>query len=130
MHTTIILTTHYLEEAESLCRNIGIIDRGKLIENTSIKKLLRQLHTETFVLDLAADLPAEFRLDGYDTRLIDTHTLEVTADKRESLNALFARLSEAGIAVSSMRNKANRLEELFVTLLRESKQNGAAGAAA
>jgi ABC-2 type transport system ATP-binding protein len=124
--TTIILTTHYLEEAESLCRNIAIIDRGEIVENTSVKALLRQLSAETFVLDLSADLPEDFRLEGYPSRRLDAHTLEVTVDKREPLNALFTQLSAQGLPVCSMRNKANRLEELFVALLRENKAGAVA----
>jgi len=116
--TTIILTTHYLEEAESLCRSIAIIDNGEIIENTSMKELLRRLDTEVFVLDVAAPVPREFTLAGYELRVVDAQTLEVTVDRSAALNGLFERLSAAGVAVSSMRNKANRLEELFVALLR------------
>jgi ABC-2 type transport system ATP-binding protein len=120
--TTIILTTHYLEEAESLCRNIAIIDQGEIIENTSVKLLLRQLHTEVFLLDTVNDLPPQFSLDGYVSRRVDSHTLEVSVEKSRSMNDLFERLSAAGIQVASMRNRANRLEELFVELLRENKK--------
>jgi ABC-2 type transport system ATP-binding protein len=124
--TTIILTTHYLEEAESLCRNIAIIDHGEIIENTSMKQLLRTLDRETFVLDVLGEVPADFTVEGYLARVVDAHTLEVTVDRHEALNGLFERLSAKGIAVSSMRNKANRLEELFVALLHRSKAGEAA----
>ncbi|MBZ0170748.1 MAG: ABC transporter ATP-binding protein, partial [Phycisphaerales bacterium] len=115
--TTIILTTHYLEEAETLCRNIAIIDDGRIIENTAMRDLLGKLHTETFVLDLrdpAVDLPAA---PGYELRLVDSRTVEADVSKERSMNALFAALSAHGIEVVSMRNKTNRLEELFVRLL-------------
>ncbi|MBX9382900.1 ABC transporter ATP-binding protein, partial [Serratia marcescens] len=114
--TTIILTTHYLEEAEMLCRNIGIIQNGELVENTSMKGLLAKLKSETFILDLAAKSPLP-RLDGYRSRLTDTSTLEVEVMREQGLNGLFAQLSAQGVQVLSMRNKANRLEELFVTLV-------------
>ncbi|MGE0384210.1 MAG: ABC transporter ATP-binding protein [Gammaproteobacteria bacterium] len=117
--TTIILTTHYLEEAETLCRNIAIIDRGRIVENTSMRALLAKLHVETFVLDLAAEIEAPPPLAGYLARRIDAHTIEVEVDAGRDVNGLFAQLSSAGIAVRSMRNKANRLEELFVRLVGE-----------
>ena len=119
--TTIILTTHYLEEAESLCRRIAIIDQGEIIENTTMKQLLRQLHTEVFLLDAAGDLPPDIRLEGYPTRVVDSHTLEISVDKGQSLNEVFAGLSARGVQINSMRNKTNRLEELFVALLNENK---------
>jgi ABC-2 type transport system ATP-binding protein len=115
--TTIILTTHYLEEAESLCRNIAIIDEGRIIENDRMSTVLRKLHTETFVLNLRnalAELPA---LPGYRLLRTDEHTLEVEVNKEQNLNGIFAALSGAGIEVVSMRNKANRLEELFLRLV-------------
>ncbi|AJC65475.1 MULTISPECIES: ABC transporter ATP-binding protein [Dickeya] len=114
--TTIILTTHYLEEAEMLCRNIGIIQSGQLVENTSMKALLAKLQSETFIFDLAAKsaLP---RLEGYQHRLVDTSTLEVDVRREQGLNGIFSQLSAQGVQVLSMRNKANRLEELFVALL-------------
>ncbi|OMQ20822.1 ABC transporter ATP-binding protein [Serratia oryzae] len=114
--TTIILTTHYLEEAEMLCRNIGIIQNGELVENTSMKGLLAKLQSETFILDLATKSPLP-KLDGYHSRLTDTSTLEVEVMREQGLNGLFTQLSAQGIQVLSMRNKANRLEELFVTLV-------------
>ncbi|AEW44437.1 antibiotic transport system ATP-binding protein [Serratia symbiotica str. 'Cinara cedri'] len=114
--TTIILTTHYLEEAEILCRNIGIIQNGKLMENTSMKGLLSKLKSETFILDLAAKSPLP-RLSGYPSRLTDIATLEVVVMRKQGLNGLFDQLSMQGVKVISMRNKANRLEELFITLV-------------
>ena len=115
--TTIILTTHYLEEAESLCRNIAIIDHGSIIQDTSMKALLQKLDTETFILDLENDFIELPQLDGYVIRPRDAHTLEVDVPKAQGLNALFQHLAAAGLEVSSMRNKANRLEELFVSLV-------------
>jgi ABC-2 type transport system ATP-binding protein len=115
--TTVILTTHYLEEAESLCRNIAIIDHGTIIENTSMKRLLATLDVETFVLDVTsvpAELPA---LPGVTLRERDEHTLEAEMARSHDLNSLFAALSANGIMVTSMRNKTNRLEELFVRLV-------------
>ncbi len=120
--TTIILTTHYLEEAESLCRNIAIIDDGVLIENTSMKKLLGQLHSETFLLDLATAIDSLPVLDGFATHLLDGHTLEVEVEKGMSMNQLFAVLGAQGIKVNSLRSKTNRLEQLFVNIVESSKQ--------
>ncbi|MBD2813813.1 ABC transporter ATP-binding protein [Xenorhabdus sp. Flor] len=113
--TTIILTTHYLEEAEMLCRNIGIIQNGELVENTSMKDLLSQLELETFLFDLApkGNMPV---LQGYGYRLMDTTILEVDVKRGQGLNDIFSQLSMQGIQINSMRNKANRLEELFVGL--------------
>ncbi|KPZ70060.1 MULTISPECIES: ABC transporter ATP-binding protein [Shewanella] len=119
---TIILTTHYLEEAEMLCRNIGIIDKGLLVENTSMKSLLSKLDVETFILDLRNDIEAAPQIPNMNCRLVDGHTLEVDVAKAHNLNDLFAKLSEANIEVSSMRNKANRLEELFVELVEKAKE--------
>ncbi|MCK8044842.1 ABC transporter ATP-binding protein [Shewanella sp. 1CM18E] len=121
---TIILTTHYLEEAEMLCRNIGIIDKGVLVECTSMKSLLSRLNIETFVLDLKDDLAAVPALNGVECRLTDSHTLEVDVAKEQGLNSVFVQLNEQGIQVLSMRNKANRLEELFVELVEKGKQTG------
>ncbi|TCK08115.1 ABC transporter ATP-binding protein [Marinobacterium mangrovicola] len=115
--TTIILTTHYLEEAESLCRNIAIIDHGQIIQNSSMKALLAKLNMETFILDLDGDLETVPEIEGYQVNLTDSHTLEVEVQKSQGLNAVFSQLSEQGVAVASMRNKANRLEELFVSLV-------------
>lgn len=113
---TIILTTHYLEEAESLCRNIAIIDKGQIVENTSMKNLLSKLNKETFLLDIAPT-DAAISLDGYSFRQTDSHSLEVDVEKAQGLNGVFSALTAQGIQVLSMRNKANRLEELFVSLV-------------
>ncbi|MFM5340226.1 ABC transporter ATP-binding protein [Aeromonas veronii] len=118
---TIILTTHYLEEAEMLCRNIGIIDKGRLIENTSMKNLLGKLGRETFLLDLAPG-SAVPNVPEFNGRMPDERTLEVDLDKSQSLNSLFEQLSKQQVQVVSMRNKANRLEELFVTLVEEGRK--------
>ncbi|GBE09983.1 daunorubicin/doxorubicin resistance ATP-binding protein DrrA [bacterium BMS3Bbin12] len=120
--TTIILTTHYLEEAESLCRHIAIINRGELVENTGMKQLLSRLDTETFLLDIASPLGEPPRISGQAVRLVDEITLEVEIHKREGINALFAALSHLGIEVLSMRNKANRLEQLFMHLIGDSER--------
>jgi len=115
--TTVILTTHYLEEAEQLCRNIAIIDHGTIIENTAMKNLLGKLDVETFVLDLSSavtDLPV---VDGVRITRVDDHTIEAEMSRKHDLNSLFAALSARAITVTSMRNKANRLEELFVRLI-------------
>ncbi len=117
---TIILTTHYLEEAEMLCRNIAIIDNGRIIENTSMKTLLGKLNKETFVLDLQAGR-SELTLPGFVTRKLDTQSFEVDVEKNQGLNAVFSALAQQDITVLSMRNKANRLEELFVSLIGEGK---------
>ena len=122
--TTIILTTHYLEEAEMLCRNIGIIQHGELVENTSMKALLSKLKSETFILDLAPKSPVP-KLEGYQYQLVDTSTLEVEVLREQGINSVFAQLSAQGVQVLSMRNKANRLEELFVTLVHERKGESA-----
>ncbi|MEO8306441.1 MAG: ABC transporter ATP-binding protein [Pseudomonadota bacterium] len=115
--TTIILTTHYLEEAESLCRNIAIIDGGHIVERDRMSNLLRKLQTETFLLSLRNPLLSAPTLDGYRVALVDDHTLEVEMSKEQSLNDIFARLSGQGIDVVSMRNKVNRLEEMFMRLV-------------
>lgn len=117
---TIILTTHYLEEAETLCRNIGIIDKGRIIENTSMKALLSKLNIETFVFDLA---PYEVTpsLSGFTMRELPNHTLEVDVPKERGLNNVFEQLSAQNLKVLSMRNKANRLEELFVDLVEQGR---------
>ncbi len=115
--TTIILTTHYLEEAESLCRNVAIIDHGQIVQNTSIKELLQQLNKELFVLDIREEITVTPEIAGYPITLVDGHTLEVEVEKSQSINQLFAVLSERGIHVLSMRNKTNRLEELFIKMV-------------
>ncbi len=113
---TIILTTHYLEEAEMLCRNIAIIDKGLIIEHTTMKALLSKLTKETFVLDVAQEL-GSLELNGFPTRKLDAHSFEVDVEKNQGLNTVFTELQAQGITVLSMRNKANRLEELFVSLV-------------
>jgi len=115
--TTVILTTHYLEEAENLCRNIAIIDHGDIIEDTSVKTLLGKLQVETFVLDLRAPIETMPQADGIDIIKRDATTLEASIPKSRSLNGLFRALEEQGVEVVSMRNKANRLEELFMRLV-------------
>jgi ABC-2 type transport system ATP-binding protein len=115
--TTIILTTHYLEEAESLCRNVAIIDRGKIVQNMSTRELLRQLSREVFIFDTQEQLTELPELGGYSGQLIDDHSFEVSVEKNQSLNALFGVLNQKNIQVLSMRNKANRLEELFVSMV-------------
>jgi ABC-2 type transport system ATP-binding protein len=115
--TTIILTTHYLEEAEALCRHIAIINHGRIVENTSMKELLRQLDREVFILDCLEELPDTITIDGFLTRRVDDHTLEVEVQKGQHLNQIFTALDGANIHISSMRNRANRLEEMFVNLV-------------
>jgi ABC-2 type transport system ATP-binding protein len=115
--TTIILTTHYLEEAESLCRNVAIIEGGRIIERDSMANVLRKLQTEVFVLNLNKSLSRPPELAGFRATLADDHTLEIEVSKGQSLNEIFARLSAQGIEVNSMRNKVNRLEELFIRLV-------------
>jgi ABC-2 type transport system ATP-binding protein len=115
--TTIILTTHYLEEAETLCRNIAIIDAGRIAERDRMSTLLLKLHMEVFVLNLRKSLSVAPHLEGYITRLVDDHTLEIEVSKDQNLNEVFSRLSALGIEVLSMRNKVNRLEEIFMRLV-------------
>ncbi len=115
--TTIILTTHYLEEAESLCRNIAIIDGGRIVERDRMSNLLRKLQTETFLFSLRNPVLHAPALDGYRVALVDDHTVEVEMSKEQSLNDIFGRLSGQGIDVVSMRNKVNRLEEMFMRLV-------------
>jgi ABC-2 type transport system ATP-binding protein len=115
--TTIILTTHYLEEAENLCRNIAIIDGSRIIENNSMSTLLRRLQTESFLLTLRDQQTQAPVIDGYGIKLIDDHTIEVEISKEQGLNDIFAALSAHGIEVLSLRNKVNRLEEMFMRLV-------------
>ena len=123
--TTVILTTHYLEEAEQLCRNIAIIDHGTIVENTTMKRLLATLDVETFVLDVVA-APAELpAMPGVVLRHVDDYTLEVEMAREHDLNSVFAALSGHGITVKSMRNKTNRLEELFVRLVEGGRDKAA-----
>ena len=119
--TTVILTTHYLEEAESLCRNIAIIDHGSIIKHTTMKALLGTLDRETFVFDLSQPLTTLPELPACEVHRVDDTTIEVEVPRGTELNGLFGALSAAGIGVRSMRNKANRLEELFVRLLEKPK---------
>ena len=123
--TTIILTTHYLEEAETLCRNIAIINGGLIAERDRMSTLLRTLQAETFVLSLREAVSSVPQVAGYEFELIDEHTLEVEVSKELSLNEVFAKLSEQGIGVLSMRNKVNRLEELFMKLVERKPTPGA-----
>ena len=113
---SIILTTHYLEEAENLCRRVAIIDHGSIVVEGSTRELLAGLHTEIFVLNLRNPLNSPPKVEGYAVTQIDETTLEVEVSKEQDINALFASLTQAGVQVLSMRNKANRLEELFVRL--------------
>ena len=115
--TTIILTTHYLEEAENLCRNVAIIEGGNIIERDSMSNVLRKLQTEVFVFDLRDSRKVAPQLSGFTAVLSDDHTLEIEMSKTQTLNDIFAQLSAQGIAVNSMRNKVNRLEELFIRLV-------------
>jgi len=124
--TTVILTTHYLEEAENLCRNIAIIDHGEIVENTTIKKLLGKLDIETFVLDLCDPIDQAPEVEGVETELRDAYTLLASLPKSHSLNALFRTLEARHIEVQSMRNKANRLEELFLRLIETQADEDAA----
>ncbi len=114
---TIILTTHYLEEAEMLCRNISIINHGKIVTQGSIKDLLRELNSETFLLDTQNALPAGLQVPGFEVRQVEPHCLEVELAKGQDLAQVFTALSEAGVTVVSMRNKENRLERMFVNVL-------------
>jgi len=121
--TTIILTTHYLEEAESLCRHVAIIDEGAIIEDARMSKVLRKLQREVFILSLADPISEAPQLEGFETKLLEETELEVDKGPAVNLNDLFAQLGERGIEVVSLRNKANRLEELFMRLV-ENKQDG------
>ena len=122
--TTIILTTHYLEEAENLCRNVAIINQGKIIENEKMSTLLLKLNTETFVLNLREAVSSTPMLSGYHAQLTDSHTLEVELNKEQNLNEVFFALSAQGIGVVSMRNKSNRLEELFLSMVERGSDAG------
>lgn len=121
---TIILTTHYLEEAEMLCRNIAIIDKGRIVKNTSMKALLATLNVETFVFDIASGAE-QISIEGFESRANDDQTLEVDVPKKSGLNPVFEELSKQNVQVMSMRNKSNRLEELFVRLVEANQEKGA-----
>jgi len=123
--TTIILTTHYLEEAESLCRNIAIINQGRIVEHSRMDRLLHQLHTETFVLNLRDPLNELPSLQGFELKRLDEQRVEVAVNSEQSINQLFEQLSLHEIGVTSLRNKQNRLEQLFMNMV-ESARNGAA----
>lgn len=116
--TTIILTTHYLEEAEQLCKNIAIIDKGNIIENTSMKSLLQSLHHQTFILSSDKPIDTLPDLSPFQATLIDANTFEMRVDNTYTLNEVFAVLAKQGIYVNSLRNKTNRLEELFLDLIK------------
>ena len=118
---TIILTTHYLEEAESLCRNIAIIDHGKIIVDTPMRDLLERLNEESFILYLQFPITNKLTLEGYRYKIIDEKTLEVTLSSNKTLYELFYDLNSQGVMVLSIKNKSNRLEELFLTLTRNNK---------
>ena len=120
--TTIVLTTHYLEEAEQLCKKIAIIDEGKIIENTNMKELLTKLDSETFILDLVDSIAGapETGFSDVTIRGVDEKSIEVTLSAKRSINEVFAELDKNGIKVGSMRNKTNRLEQLFMSRLEES----------
>jgi len=123
--TTIVLTTHYLEEAENLCRNIAMIDAGEIVVNTSMKDLLKKLHQEHFVLDIRGELDNAPVLQGFGCELLDASTLEVGLESHQNLNDVFAALQSLGIEVKSMRNKSNRLEQLFLSLLKKPQAKAA-----
>jgi ABC-2 type transport system ATP-binding protein len=124
--TTIILTTHYLEEAESLCRNIAIIDQGHIVEHSDMKSLLARLNVDHFVLDLAEPLAAAPALAGFKAEWVSAKVLEVAVPKESGLNELFRQLSEQQIQVLSLKNKTNRLEQLFMDLVDAKNAGGAA----
>lgn len=121
--TTILLTTHYLEEAEHLCKNVAIIDHGEIIENANVKSLINRLNVQTIVLDLATPITTIPEMPNHHFRMIDSTTLEVEIVNEHSLNTLFNALGKYNITVTSMRNKTNRLEELFVRLIAENKKS-------
>jgi ABC-2 type transport system ATP-binding protein len=121
--TTIILTTHYLEEAESLCRNVAIINNGEIVANSSMKALLKKMDKQTFIFDTKVDLPENFTVLDYEVEVVDPHCFEITLNQGDSLNTIVTRFTEAGVEVVSMRNKSNRLEELFMGLV-EDDNNG------
>lgn len=117
--TTIILTTHYLEEAESLCRNVAIINHGEIVRNTSVRELLAELDTETFLFDLAHPLAQAPHIVDFEVRQVESAQLAVVVHRGQRLNDVFTALGEQGIEVVSMRNRANRLEEMFVSMVEQ-----------
>ena len=117
--TTIILTTHYLEEAEQLCRNIGIIDYGEIVADTSMKDLLSRLDVQGFIMDLEKPLEKEPTVEGFELKLEDPSTLFAAVNKDKSINSLFGELNKLGINIKSMRNESNRLEELFIEMIKK-----------
>lgn len=121
--TTIVLTTHYLEEAENLCKNVAIIDKGNIIENTSVKSLLSKLDIETFIFDLKEPQTTPPIISNYVCNMLDQSTLQIDISKQQGLNNLFKQLSALNIEILSMRNKYNRLEELFISLLEDNSTN-------
>lgn len=122
---TIILTTHYLEEAEHLCKNVAIIDHGEIIENANMKSLINRINIQTIILDLEKPLAVLPKLEAYHPRLLDETTLEIRVQNSQSLNILFNDLSNLGLSIKSMRNKTNRLEELFIDLIADNKPSSA-----
>jgi ABC-2 type transport system ATP-binding protein len=123
--TTIILTTHYLEEAEKLCKNVAIIDHGEIIENADMKSLINRLHIQTVIFDLAEPIKSLPILPGYSHRMLDDYTFEVDVHKAQSINILFEAFSAEGLTIIGVRNKTNRLEELFVDLVAKNKVKNA-----
>jgi ABC-2 type transport system ATP-binding protein len=119
--TTIILTTHYLEEAEHLCKHVAIIDHGDIIEHANMKTLINQLHVQTMVMDMAEPVKTPLVLDDYTWRMLDGTSMEIEINRYQSLNELFSKLSMQNITITSMRNKTNRLEELFIRLITQNK---------
>ena len=115
--TTIILTTHYLEEAESLCRNVAIINNGDIVRNTSVRGLLAELNTETFLIDTSEAITDIPKIDGFEIKQLESTQLSLVVHRGQRLNDVFKALSEQGIQVVSMRNRANRLEEMFVSMV-------------
>ena len=123
--TTIILTTHYLEEAEALCRNIAIIDHGRIVQHSSTRELLRQLNRETFLFDVAEQMDAPPMLEGYRVHCVDPHCIAVEVERDKPLGGLFEALQRSGLHITSMRNKSSRLEELFVSLVGDDRGDDA-----
>jgi len=121
--TTILLITHYLEEAENLCKNIAIIDQGEIVENSSMKELISKLHTETFIFDSVADIEFLPKIENLTLRVVDSHSFEVDILKGQNLNELFDLFTRNNIRIRSMRNKSNRLEELFLELVNSKNQD-------